>query len=149
MKNRPSTCRQVFQGDVLKIVQLSFSFASFTVLGRPFSQKRGSPIGNQVSPSLYNLAVCLEEDCWVRQCWASDKLACWFLRYVDNAAFSALVDPTFYGPPVVLEACEIEELLGCRLSVYDRRVDFHVPNDAWNYRVPGPAKRWICKCKSG
>ena len=154
MKNRPSTCRKVFQGDVLKIVQLSFSFASFTVLGRTFSQKRGSPIGNQLSPSLCNLAVCLEEDCWVRglrQCWASDQLACWFLRYVDNRyllfprcflrrpAFSALVDPTFYGPPVVLEACEIEELLGCRVSVYDRRVDFHVPNEAWKYRVPQSA----------
>ena len=87
----------------------------------------------------------------LRQCWASDQLACWFLRYVDNRyllfprcflrrpAFSALVDPTFYGPPVVLEACEIEELLGCRVSVYDRRVDFHVPNEAWKYRVPQSA----------
>ncbi|CAE6970378.1 unnamed protein product [Symbiodinium sp. CCMP2592] len=149
MKNRASACRKVFAGDVLRIIELSFSFASFTVLGRCFAQRRGSPIGNQLSPSLCNIAVCMEEDCWVRglrQCWASDRLACWFLRYVDNRfllfprtclkgdAFQKLVMPTFYGPPVMLEACNVEELLGCRVSVHDRRVTFDIPEENWQYR---------------
>ena len=154
MKNRASACRKVFAGDLLKIIELSFSFASFTVLGRCFEQMRGSPIGNQLSPSLCNIAVCMEEDCWVRglrQCWASDRLACWFLRYVDNRfllfpqrclkneAFQRLVMPTFYRPPVMLEACDMEELLGCRVSVHDRRVTFDIPAESWQYRVPQSA----------
>ncbi|OLQ01336.1 hypothetical protein AK812_SmicGene15914 [Symbiodinium microadriaticum] len=60
MKNRASACRKVFAGDLLKIIELFFSFASFTVLGRCFEQMRGSPIGNQLSPSLCNIAVCME-----------------------------------------------------------------------------------------
>ena len=154
MKNRSSTCRKIFQGDLLKIIVLSFSFASFCVLNRVFAQKRGSPIGNQLSPALCNLAVCVEEDCWVRgfaQVWASARFACWFLRYVDNRfllfprqylrseAFSALVSPLFYRPPVVLETCEVDELLGCQVSVHERRVEYAIPHEDWKYRVPQSA----------
>ena len=154
MKNRPSTCRKIFQGDVVKIVELSFKFACFTVIGRVFAQRRGSPIGNQLSPSLCNLAVCLEEDSWVRGfklLWNSSRLECWFLRYVDNRflvfprrlletdAFQLLVSPNFYVPPVVLEPCEVDDLLGCRVSVHGRRVEFCIPQEGWKYRVPQSA----------
>ena len=39
----------------------------------------------------------------------------------------------------MLEACDMEELLGCHVSVHDRRVTFDIPAESWQYRVPQSA----------
>ena len=48
-------------------------------------------------------------------------------RGLHGGSFQTLVMPTFYGPPVMLEACDVEELLGCHVAVHDRRVTFDIP----------------------
>ena len=71
---------------------------------------------------------------------------CWFGRYVDNRflvfprgflqshAFQSLVSPIFYRDPVVLEACDAGELLGCMVDIDAGTVEFRIPNESWQYR---------------
>ena len=147
---RNAVMRQVEVRDVRKVVGLSLQLAKFTSLGRCFKQKRGSPIGNQISPALCDLTVSVEEAMWLKAFQVlkeSSRAMCWFGRYVDNRflifpraylhadAFQVLVSPTFYRHPVVLEACDPGELLGCLVDMDTCTVEFRIPKEAWQYRA--------------
>ena len=153
-KFRNAVMRQIATGDVKQIVALSFRFAKFTIMGRCFRQLRGSPIGNQISPALCDLTVSVEEAMWAasldvaKRSW---KKMCWFGRYVDNRflvfprcflqreIFQSLVSPTFYREPVVLEACDAGELLGCMVDIHTGTVELRIPNEHWQYRPENSA----------
>eukprot|EP00439_Symbiodinium_sp_Y106_P011130 s7285_g1.t1 len=154
---RSAVMRQISAGDVKQLVALSFLFAKFTIMGRCFRQIQGSPIGNQISPALCDLTVSVEEAMWAASfdvAKTSWKAMCWFGRYVDNRflvfprgflqshAFQSLVSPMFYRDPVVLEACDAGELLGCMVDIEAGTVEFRIPNESWQYRpVNGQQRR--------
>lgn len=146
---RSAVMRQISAGDVKQLVALSFLFAKFTIMGRCFQQIRGSPIGNQLSPALCDLTVSVEEAMWAASfdvAKTSWKAMCWFGRYVDNRflvfprgflqspAFQSLVSPTFYRDPVILEACDAGDLLGCMVDIEAGTVEFRIPTESWQYR---------------
>ena len=51
----------IFLKDLSRICQLSLETSVFTQMGRIFKQTRGSAFGNQISPSLANIAVSYKE----------------------------------------------------------------------------------------
>ena len=146
---RTSVMRQISAGDVKQIVDLSLKLSKFMVLRRCFKQCRGSPIGNQISPALCDLAVSVEEAMWTKSCKImedSRRALCWFGRYVDNRflifpreylgdeSFQALVSPRFYREPVVLESCDEGDLLGCSVDIVAGIIEFKLPQEASQYR---------------
>ena len=60
-KRHRSKTGTIFLKDLSRICQLSLEKSFFTQMGRIFKQTRGSAIGNQISPSLANIAVSYKE----------------------------------------------------------------------------------------
>ena len=63
-KRHRSKTGTIFLKDLSRICQLSLETSFFTQMGRIFKQTRGSAIGNQISPSLANIAVSYKEQQW-------------------------------------------------------------------------------------
>ena len=87
-------------------------------MGRIFKQTRGSAIGNQISPSLANIAVSYKEQQWYesnRNALEALRSQVYIIRYVDNRLvlcsddiahrwfFQQFLAPFFYGHPMELE----------------------------------------------
>ena len=63
-KRHRSKTGTILLKDLSRICQLSLETSFFTQMGRIFKQTRGSAIGNQISPSLANIAVSYKEQQW-------------------------------------------------------------------------------------
>ena len=73
--------------DLCQLCELSLQTSLFSHMKKVFKQQRGSAIGNQISPSLANIAVSCLEHQWHQQhkdalAKHSDEL--YIVRYVDN-----------------------------------------------------------------
>eukprot|EP00438_Fugacium_kawagutii_P026566 Skav212397 [mRNA] locus=scaffold469:9638:11071:- [translate_table: standard] len=128
--------------DIEEIVQAGLSTHIFSAVGTYWKQIQGAGIGSQISPSLSNLAVTLVEKAWFdsfSQFLSSQSLHLHFLRYVDNRfalfnedhinrpALQAFRDLEFYRPPVLLEEVDPDILLGFRVNVHARTVEYIQP----------------------
>ena len=86
-KRRRSKTGTIFLKDLSRICQLSLETSFFTQMGRIFKQTRGSAIGNQISPSLANIAVSYKEQQWYdshRSALEALRSQVYIIRYVDN-----------------------------------------------------------------
>ena len=121
----------IFLKDLSRICQLSLETSFFAQMGRIFKQTRGSAIGNQISPSLANIAVSYKEQQWFnmhRQALEALRSQVYIIRDVDNRLvlcseqtfnrwfFQQFLAPFFYGHPVELEAVLDGEFLGTTLN---------------------------------
>ena len=117
-----------------------------------FQQVRGSAIGNQVSPTLANLAVSVLEVDWRRRCddpaqRFSSRL--FTTRYVDNrltladehlldfSFLSIFSDLAFYQPPVQPECVpgdEGDQFLGFHIHPASRKLVFVQPQEDFQFR---------------
>eukprot|EP00438_Fugacium_kawagutii_P022528 Skav234760 [mRNA] locus=scaffold4095:94:1527:- [translate_table: standard] len=128
--------------DIEEIVQAGLTTHIFSAVGTYWKQIQGAGIGSQISPSLSNLAVTLVEKAWFdsfSDFLFSHSLHLHFLRYVDNRfalfnedhfdhpALQAFRDLEFYRPPVLLEEVDPDILLGFRVNVPDRTVQYIQP----------------------
>ena len=86
-KRNKSKTGTIFLKDLSRICQLSLETSFFTQMGRIFKQTRGSAIGNQISPSLANIAVSYKEQQWYeshRNALEALRAQVYIIRYVDN-----------------------------------------------------------------
>ena len=86
-KRHRSKTGTIFLKDLSRICQLSLETSFFTQMGRIVKQTRGSAIGNQISPSLANIAVSYNEQQWCdanRQALEALPSQVYIIRYVDN-----------------------------------------------------------------
>ena len=86
-KRHRSKTGTILLKDLSCICQLSLETSFFTQMGRIFKQTRGSAIGNQISPSLANIAVSYKEQQWFdthRQALEALQSQVYIILYVDN-----------------------------------------------------------------
>ena len=86
-KRHKSKTGTIFLKDLSRICQLSLETSFFTQMGRIVKQTRGSAIGNQISPSLANIAVSYKEQQWYeshRNALEALRSQVYIIRYVDN-----------------------------------------------------------------
>ena len=109
----------IWLDDLLSICKLSLSTSLFAQMNRMFKQQqRGSAIGNQISPSLANVAVSFLEQTWHDKHQARiSRLGneMYIIRYVDNSLvlcsealaeqpfMQEFLSAFFYRHPVELE----------------------------------------------
>ena len=139
----------IFLKDLSRICQLSLETSFFTQMGRIFKQTRGSAIGNQISPSLANIAVSYKEQQWYdshRSALEALRSQVYIIRYVDNRLvlcsdttsnrwfFQQFLAPYFYGYPVELEAVTDGEFLGTTLNPRTRRLEYRQPTARHQFR---------------
>eukprot|EP00439_Symbiodinium_sp_Y106_P057401 s2246_g8.t1 len=139
----------IFLKDLSRICQLSLETSFFTQMGRIFKQTRGSAIGNQISPSLANIAVSYKEQQWYdshRGALEALPSQVYIIRYVDNRLvlcsdttssrwfFQQFLAPYFYGHPVELEAVTDGEFLGTTLNPRTRSLEYRLPTARHQFR---------------
>ena len=148
-KRHRSKTGTIFLKDLSRICQLSLETSFFTQMGRIFKQTRGSAIGNQISPSLANIAVSYKEQQWYdshRSALEVLRSQVYIIRYVDNRLvlcsdttssrwfFQQFLAPYFYGHPVELEAVTDGEFLGTTLNPRTRRLEYRQPTARHQFR---------------
>ena len=148
-KRHRSKTGTIFLKDLSRICQLSLETSFFTQMGRIFKQTRGSAIGNQISPSLANIAVSYKEQQWFdthRQALEALPSQVYIILYVDNRLvlcseqtsnrlfFQQFLAPFFCGHPVELEAVLDGEFLGTTLNPQTRRLEYRQPTARHQFR---------------
>ena len=148
-KRHKSKTGTIFLKGLSRICQLSLETSFCTQMGRIFKQTRGSAIGNQISPSLANIAVSYKEQQWYeshRNALEALRSQVYIIRYVDNRLvlcsddtanrwfFQQFLAPFFYGHPVELEAVTDGELLGTTLNPRTRRLEYRQPTARHQFR---------------
>ena len=149
-KRHKSKTGTIFLKDLSRICQLSLETSFFTQMGRIFKQTRGSAIGNQISPSLANIAVSYKEQQWYeshRNALDALRSQVYIIRYVDNRLvlcsddtadrwfFQQLLAPFFHGHPGGLEAVTDGEFLGTTLNPRTRRLEYRQPTARHQFRA--------------
>ena len=151
-KRHRSKTGTIFLKDLSRVCQLSLETSFFTQMGRIFKQTRVSAIGNQISPSLANIAVSYKEQQWFnmhRQALEALRSQVYIIRDVDNRLvlcseqtfnrwfFQQFLAPFFYGHPVELEAVLDGEFLGTTLNPHTRRLstDSQLPDISFDHFV--------------
>ena len=139
----------IWLNDLFAICKLSLSTSLFAQMNRMFKQQRGSAIGNQISPSLANVAVSFLEQAWhdkhqARICRLSSEL--YIIRYVDNRLvlcsealaeepfMQEFLSAYFYRRPVELEPVHNGEFLGTILDAGRRILVFQQPTESFQFR---------------
>ena len=140
--------------DLADICKLSLSTSMFSQTKRILKQQRGSAVGNQISPSLANVAVSYLEQVWYET--HSDKLArvakdVFITWYDDNRLvlccesvastphFQEFLSAFFYRRPVELEDVTDGEFLGTTLCATKRTLTFRQPTEPFQFRPINPA----------
>ena len=149
-----SNLKAIHIADIQDIVALSFRCSAFSAINKIFLQKRGTCMGNQISPVLSEVAVAAVEVAWSKTWRAqmnSDSLLfkCW--RYVDNRvvifssecqelpAAQQFFSTFFYGAPVQLEVVDDNHFLGFDVLPSQREIRYLQPQHAWQIRCPHAA----------
>ena len=148
-KRRKTRTGVIWLDDLLSICQLSLSTSLFSQMNRMFKQQRGSAIGNQISPSLANVAVSFLEQTWYEKHQEKLHRACkdvYITRYVDNRLvlcsaeladtpfFQEFLSSFFYRRPVELEDVTDGEFLGTTLCAETRTLVFQQPKEPFQFR---------------
>ena len=144
---RSTTNKIIWLEDVPTIAAMALQFGFFTCLGQVYQQSRGAIIGGHASPALCALAVTFKEQMWLQAYnvqITSSSLLC--IRYVDNrfvaikrslmkqAAFQRFLSMNFYDPPVELEPCGNDDLVGYRLDFLRNQCLYVVPTESYEFR---------------
>ena len=139
----------IWLDDLLSICKLSLSTSLFAQMNRMFKQQRGSAIGNQISPSLANVAVSFLEQTWHNQHQARIRRLgseLYIIRYVDNRLvlcsealaeqpfMQEFLSAYFYRHPVELEPVHNGEFLGTILNSGCRTLVFQQPTESFQFR---------------
>ena len=140
-KRHRSKTGTILSKDLSCICQLSLETSFFTQMGRIFKQTRGSAIGNQISPSLANIAVSYKEQQWFdthRQALEALQSQVYIVRCSEQTSnrwfFQQFLAPFFYGHPVELEAVLDGEFLGATLNPQTRRLEYREPTARHQFR---------------
>ena len=121
----------------------------FSHMKRVFKQQRGSPIGNQIPPSLANFAVSYLENLWFQK--HKDALTnhaeeLYIVRYVDNRLvlcgqhladkwfMQEFLADFFYRHPVELRDVTNGEFLGTSLDANLRTLSFQQRTASFQFR---------------
>ena len=132
-----------------QLCELSLHASLFSHMKKVFKHKRGSAIGNQISPSLANIAVSYLEHQWHQQhkdalAKHSDEL--YIVRYADNRLVlcgqhlagrwftQEFLADFFYRHPVELEDVTNGEFLGAILDASLRTLSFQEPAASFQFR---------------
>ena len=139
----------IWLDDLLSICKLSLSTSLFAQMNRMFKQQRGSAIGNQISPSLANVAVSFLEQAWHDKHEARIRRLgseLYIIRYVDNRLvlcsealaeqpfMQEFLSAYFYRHPVELEPVHNGEFLGTILHSGSRTLVFQQPTECFQFR---------------
>ena len=139
----------IWLDDLLSICRLSLSTSLFAQMNRMFKQQRGSAIGNQISPSLANVAVSFLEQAWHDKHEARIRRLgneLYIIRYVDNRLvlcsealaeqpfMQEFLSAYFYRHPVELEPVHSGEFLGTILRSGSRTLVFQQPTESFQFR---------------
>ena len=139
----------IWLDDLLSICKLPLSTSLFAQMNRMFKQQRGSAIGNQISPSLANVAVSFLEQAWHDKHEARIRRLgseLYIIRYVDNRLvlcsealaeqpfMQEFLSAYFYRHPVELEPVRNGEFLGTILHSGSRALVFQQPTESFQFR---------------
>ena len=142
-KRRKIRTGVIWLKDLCQLCELSLHTSLFSHMKKVFKQQKGSAIGNQISPSLVNIAVSYLEH--QRHQQHKDALAkhsdeLYIVRYVDNRLVLCgqhladrwfmqefLADFCFCRHPVELEDVTNGEFLGAILDASLRTLSFQQP----------------------
>jgi hypothetical protein len=125
---------------------MALDLGYFVCMGKVYRQDRGAIIGGHASPALCALAVTFKEFVWQKAygIQMGSHLLC--IRYVDNrftaveehllqhAAYQRFMSMDFYDPPVELEPCGNNVLLGYELDFYQFTCKYVVPTETYEFR---------------
>ena len=145
-KNRTGV---IWLKDLCQLCELSLHTSLFSHMKRAFKRQRGSTIGNQISPSLANIAVSYLEHQWYQK--HKDALTnhaeeLYIVRYVDNKLvlcgqhlankrfMQEFLADFFYRHPVELEDVTNGEFLGTILDANLRTLSFQQPAASLQFR---------------
>ena len=87
IKGRKIKTGVILLKDLCQLCELSLQTSLFSDMKKVFKQQRGSAIGNQISPSLANIAVSYLEHQWFQRHKDALKIHAedlYIVRYVDN-----------------------------------------------------------------
>ena len=135
--------------DLCQLCELSLHTSLFSHMKKVFRQQRKSAIGNQISPSLANIAVSYLEHQWYQK--HKDALEkhsgeLYIVRYVDNRLvfcgqhladrwfMQEFLADFFYRHPAELEAVTNGEFLGTILDANLRTLSFQQPAASFQFR---------------
>ena len=134
--------RKLRVGDIPELIIAALQVQEFALGSMTYRQVQGSPMGSPLSPALCLMVVSLSEQLWHRtysQMISNSHFTACMLRYVDNRLivlppslatsfpFTTLLDPGFYGAPIILEDEPDQEFLGFQVEFEPFEIRYNPP----------------------